>query len=237
VVPEAAAPPPGRSPGRFLRDYVETVLVAVLVVLFGTTFIVQNSVIPSASMEDTLLVGDYILVNKIAFAPEDADLPARWLGMRPIRHADVVVFKFPGDPTTDYIKRVIGLPGDVIEIRDKALYRNGELLDEPQVRHKTGIVIPRSGPDGRRDNFGPVVVPEASLFLMGDNRDYSQDSREFGPVPRSHVTGRALLVFWSKRQPPGALTLQGTDRLRRFARSLLTFHEDMRWRRLLTVIR
>jgi len=231
-----ANPPQGRSPGRFLRDYLETVLVAVLVVLFGTTFVVQNSVIPSASMEDTLLVGDYILVNRIAFAPEDAGAPARWLGMRPIQHADVVVFKFPGDPATDYIKRVIGLPGDVIEVKDKALYRNGELLDEPQVRHKTGIIIPRSAPDGKRDNFGPFVVPEGDLFLMGDNRDYSQDSREFGPVPRSHVTGRALVVFWSKRQGPGAQALRGTNRVRRFMRSLLTFHEDMRWRRLMKVI-
>jgi signal peptidase I len=138
------------------------VLVAVMVVLFTTTFAVQNSVIPTASMEDTLLIGDYLLVNKVVLAPADAAAPTRWLGQRPLRHGDVVVFKFPNNPAVDYVKRVIGLPGDVLELRDKQLFRNGEAPDEPYKRHKTGITYPRGTPgqDGTRDNLAPVTVPE-----------------------------------------------------------------------------
>jgi signal peptidase I len=229
-------PPPRRSLRRAVRDYFETVLVAILIVLFATTFIVQNSVIPSASMEDTLLVGDYILVNRIAFAPEDARAPAGWLGMREVRHADIVVFKYPDDPETDYIKRVIGLPGDVIEVRDKLLLRGGVVVREPWAVHRSGIVHPRESRDGARDNFGPVRVPPGMLFVMGDNRDYSRDSREFGFVPRSNVTGRALLVFWSRSSAPGAFRRRGPA-LGRMLASLRSFHRDVRWGRILTVVR
>lgn len=234
--PVEAPAPRGRGPLRMLRDYAETLMVAILVVLFATTFIMQNSVIPSASMEDTLLVGDYIIVNRVIFAPEDAPAPARWLGMRPLRHGDVVVFKHPADPATDYIKRVVGLPGDRIEVRDKAAYRNGRELSEPYAVHRTGIVYPRGSADGARDNFGPVTVPEGMLFVMGDNRDYSRDSREFGYVPRDLVTGRAFVIFWSKTEPPGAFERRRPS-LRRSLASLRTLHRDVRWNRLLTIVR
>lgn len=225
-----------RSPGRFLRDQVETVLVASLVVLFATTFVVQNSVIPSASMEDTLLIGDYVLVNKVIFAPADRSDPASWLAMRPLRHGDIVVFKFPSDPRTDYVKRIVGLAGDTIEVRDKVVWRNGSPLKEPWVVHRTGVVHPRGSSDGPRDNFGPVSVPDGMLFVMGDNRDYSRDSREFGFVPAELVTGRALVVFWSKTQRPGAFARHRGD-WRSGLASLRSFHRDVRWGRLLTVIR
>lgn len=235
-VPAVPLPPePVVRPRRpDLRDHVETLLVAILVVLFTTTFIVQNSVIPTASMEDTLLIGDYLLVNKVIFSPADAAAPAAWLGERPIRHGDIVIFKYPHDPTIDYIKRVIGLPGDVIEVRDKKVLRNGLPLTEPKVRLKTSIVYPRGSLDGSRDNFGPVKVPEDSLFVMGDNRDWSADSREWGFVPRSHVDGRALMIFWSRDQRGGAWQLRGTERLRRVARAFTTFYRDTRWDRLFT---
>lgn len=229
-------PPPARSLARAVRDYFETVIVAILIVVFTTTFAVQNSVIPSASMEDTLLVGDYILVNKIAFAPVDSDAPFALVGMREVRRGDIVVFKYPDEPETDYIKRVVGVPGDVIEVRDKVLLRGGVKVDEAWVVHRTGIVMPRDSPDGARDNFGPVRVPEGLLFVMGDNRDYSRDSREFGFVPRSHVTGRAFIVFWSKSSPPGAYRKRGPA-WGRMLTSIRTFHRDVRWERLFTIIR
>ena len=235
--PASSAPIPATAPRRaYVRDYLETLLVAVLVVLFTTTFVAQNSVIPTPSMEDTLLIGDYLLVNKVAFAPTDGEGPAEWLGQRAIRHRDVVVFKFPTDPTTDYIKRVVGLPGDVIEVRDKQVLRNGAPIDEPYKRHKTAIVYPRGSPDGTRDNFGPVTVPAGELFVMGDNRDYSADSREGFFVPRSHVKGRAFVIFWSRAQRPGSWQIHGLAKLRRFARAFTTFYRDTRWHRMGTMV-
>jgi signal peptidase I len=234
LAPEGLAP---RSTRRaYLRDYTETLLVAVLVVLFMTTFVTQNSVIPTPSMEDTLLIGDYLLVNKLAFAPTDAASPTPWLAQRAIRHGDVVVFKFPSDPRTDYIKRVIGLEGDRIEVRDKNVLVNGLLIDEPYKRLKTAIVYPRGTPDGARDNFGPVVVPPDSLFVMGDNRDYSSDSREWSVVPRSHVKGHAFVIFWSRTQRPGSWQIHGLAKLKRFARAFTTFYRDTRWHRLGTIV-
>jgi signal peptidase I len=228
------APRDDRSLGAQVRDGLETLLVAVLVVLFVSTFAVQNSVIPTASMEETLLVGDHVLVNRVVFAPEDALAPAGWLAQRAVRHGDVVVFKFPTDPGTDYIKRVVGLPGDVVEIRDKQVWRNGEPIVEPYAVHATGIVEPRAPGKrgGQRDNFGPLTVPEAAYFVLGDNRDYSADSREWGCVPRSHVTGRALLVLWSREQRPGTWRSGPAARVAAFLRTLRDFPRDTRWSRV-----
>jgi signal peptidase I len=207
-------------------------------VLFVTTFGVQNSVIPTASMEDTLLIGDYLLVNKVAFSPADARRPAAWLGQRPLRRGDVVVFKYPPDPRTDYIKRVVGLPGDVVEIRDKRLLVNGVELEEPHAFHKTGIIQHLGSPGLRsnRDNFGPVQVPVDSILALGDNRDYSADSREWGCVPRDHVTGRAFVIFWSRHQRPGAWQARGWTRLRGLLDALRRFPVDTRWSRIGTVV-
>lgn len=230
-----AGEPPRR---RYVREYLETLLVAVLIVLFGTTFIVQNSVIPSASMEPTLLIGDYLLVDRVVFAPADAGRPAPWLAQREIRHGDVVVFRYPPDPRIDYIKRVVGLPGDVVEIRDKQVYRNGVAIDEPYKLHATGIVYPRTAPGSRgtRDNFGPLVVPEGEYFVMGDNRDYSADSREWRFVPRSHVTGRALVVFWSREMRPGAWERRDDPGWRRLWEALRDFPSTTRWERIGEVV-
>lgn len=234
---EAEGEPNEPPPRSRVREVVETFLVAIFVVLFATTFVVQNSVIPTASMEDTLLIGDYLLVNKLVFAPADANDPMPWLAQRPIRRGDVVVFKFPNDPTIDYIKRVVGLPGDVVEIRAKRVLIDGAPLDEPYKRHKTGLVYPRGpGPEGTRDNFGPVTVPEGSLFVMGDNRDYSADSREWRFVPRDHVMGRAFVVFWSREQRPGTWHARGTARVEQVLQGLKTFYRDTRWSRIGTVI-
>jgi signal peptidase I len=224
---------------RHLREYSETILVAVLIVLFGTTFIVQNSVIPSASMEDTLLIGDYLFVNKVVLAAVDAGAPTRWLAQRPIRRGDVIVFRFPPDPTVDYIKRVVGLPGDAIEIRDKQLFINGRAVDEPYKVHGTSVVYPRSaaGSRGVRDNFGPVSVPEDHYFVLGDNRDYSADSREWRFVPRSHVTGKAVVVFWSREMRPGEWQRRSRPSGGRILEALREFPARTRWERIGRVVR
>lgn len=236
---EPVSSPAPRSGGLRLRERLETLLVAIVIVLFVTTFCVQNSVIPSGSMEDTLLIGDYLLVNRVQLAAVDADAPVGWLGQRPVRRGDVVVFKFPSEPSVDYIKRVIGLPGDLIEIRDKQVFRNGEPVAEPYKRHKTGLTFPasRPGPDGRRDNVAPTLIPPGQVFVLGDNRDYSGDSREWGLVPRSHVTGRAVVVFWSREQRLGAQHLRGMARLHRFLQAFKTLFRDTRWGRIGHVIR
>jgi signal peptidase I len=234
-VPEPPPPEPvptSRNVRRgVVRDYAETLLVAVLVVLFLTTFGMQNSVIPTPSMEDTLLVGDYLFVNKIVFAPVDAAAPTPWLAQRPIERGDIVVFKFPKDPGIDYIKRVMGLPGDVMEMRKKQVIRNGEVLVEPQKRNKTAVF------EAARDDFAPITVPEGSLFVMGDNRDFSADSRDWGFVPRENVEGRAFVVFWSRAQRPGAWQLHGVARFKRFGQAVATFYRDTRWRRMFTLVR
>ena len=233
----AASDAPGaRAPWRRARDHAETVLVAILVTVFATTFGVQNSVIPSASMEDTLLIGDHVLVDRIAFAPSDSDAPRAWLAQRPVLRGDVIVFKYPGDPGTDYIKRVIGMPGDIIEVRNKAVWRNGQALVEPHAVHRTGIVHARGEPDGPRDNAGPITVPPGEYFVMGDNRDYSRDSREFGTIPRHLITGRAVAVLFSRAQRPGAFRGRAPS-LRQMADGVRTFHRDVRWERILLPVR
>jgi signal peptidase I len=235
-VPEPP-PPPRTARRRYVREYLETVLVAVLVVLFTATFVTQNSVIPTASMEDTLLVGDYLLVNRIAFAPVDAGAPCAWAAQEEIGRGDVIVFKFPRDPSTNYVKRVIGLPGEVVEIRDKRVRVDGSWLMEIYKEHKTGLIHPRGSADGGRDNFGPVTVPEGSYLVLGDNRDYSADSREWGFVPRENVTGRAFVVFWSRQQAPGAWQVTGAGRLRRFVTGIGRFYSETRWDRIPTLVK
>jgi signal peptidase I len=234
---ETAAMPP--KPRRYVREYLETILVAILIVLFGTTFIVQNSVIPSASMEQTLLIGDYLLVDRIVFAPADAEAPAAWLGQRELRHGDVIVFQYPPDPSLDYIKRVVGLPGDTIEIRDKQVFRNRSAISEDYKVHAHGAILEApdsSSPWGGRDNFGPVTVPEGHYFVMGDNRDYSADSREWRFVPRSHVTGRALVVFWSRDMRAGEWERRSRTRITNIFQSLKDFPRLTRWERIGRVV-
>lgn len=193
-------------PRSTLRDYGEVVLVAVIFALFVRTFLVQAFVVPTPSMENTVLVGDHLVVNKFIFARH------RWsqfLPYRDIARGDVFVFKFPEDPQRDFIKRVIALPGDILEIRDKRVFVDGSLVPEPLAIHSDGRVWPndRDLPDGlrRRDQLPPMRLPSELFFAMGDNRDSSYDSRFWGPVPQGNVKGRALFVYWSfAPAPPGS---------------------------------
>lgn len=191
-----------RRPFSPLREYAEVVLVAVVFALFVRTFLVQAFVVPTPSMENTVLVGDHLVVNKFIFAPH---LWGKFLPYRELRRGDVFVFKFPEDPRRDFIKRAVALPGDVLEIRDKVIFVNGEKQPDPRAIHAESRIWPddRELPEAlrRRDQFAPTRISAGSSFALGDNRDSSYDSRFWGAVPSSHVKGRALFIYWSVGPP------------------------------------
>jgi len=146
-------------------------------------------------MENTLLVGDYLVANKFLYGLRIPWSGKRVLPIREPKRGDVVIFKYPPDPSQDFIKRLVGMPGDVIEIRDKKVYVNGELYKEPKEIHTDPNILPASA--GPRDQFGPVTVPEGSYFMMGDNRDESYDSRFWGFVKKEDILGIAMVKYWS----------------------------------------
>jgi signal peptidase I len=181
------------------REYFESIVIAVILALFIRTFVVQAFKIPTGSMENNLLVGDHLLVNKFVFGPTASSLERGLLPVAPIRRGDVVVFKYPLEPDRDFIKRVIGLPGETLELRNKKIYIDDRPLDEPYVHFLTppsdhGQEVITSD---LRENYGPVTIPQDRYFVMGDNRDNSQDSRWWGYLPRDLVKGKALMVYWS----------------------------------------
>jgi signal peptidase I len=181
------------------REYLESVVVAVILALFIRTFVVQAFKIPTGSMETNLLVGDHLLVNKVVYSPSLGGLENAVLPKKPIRRGHVIVFKFPQNPPQDFIKRVIGLPGETVEIRNKVVYIDGKPLEEPYVRFEQPPLAPNDPEYGRSggDSYGPEVVPAGHLWVLGDNRDNSKDSRYWGFLPIDQVKGRALLVYWS----------------------------------------
>src|SRR6266550_933482 len=188
------------------REYFESLVIAVVLALFIRTFVVQAFKIPTGSMEQNLLIGDHLLVNKFVFGPTRSPLERAVLPIAEIRRRDVIVFKFPKDPSRDFIKRVIGLPGDTVELRSKRVFINGKQLDEPYVYYlEDPPPIPQEmAPSGDlqgngdpRVQYGPVTVPAGQYFMMGDNRDNSEDSRYWGFMPRENVKGRGLVIYWS----------------------------------------
>lgn len=194
---------------KLIKEYAEAIIIALFLALFIRTFVVQAFKIPSGSMLNTLLIGDQLLVEKYAY---DVKLPyvnLVLMHMSDPQRGDIIVFEFPNRQETehygkDFIKRVIGVPGDTIEMRDKVVYRNGQPLDEPYTRHAFAQIIPN--PVGAtycgrspvcRDNFPAITVPEGKYFVMGDNRDESYDSRFWGLVNRSDIRGKAWVIYWS----------------------------------------
>ena len=184
-----------------LREYFESIVIAVILALFIRTFVVQAFKIPTGSMENNLLIGDHLLVNKFVFGPTAAGLERALLPIGTIHRRDVIVFKYPEEPDRDFIKRVIGLPGDTVELRQKKVYINGQPLDEPYVHF---LEPPGSGGEFRevtsfdvRERYGPVTVPADQYFMMGDNRDNSADSRYWGFLRRDYIKGKALVIYWS----------------------------------------
>jgi signal peptidase I len=187
-----------------VREYFESIVVAVILALFVRTFVVQAFKIPTGSMEPNLLVGDHLLVNKFVFAPATSGIERMILPMREIRRGDVVVFKFPEEPERDFIKRVIGLPGDTIEVRNRQVLINGSPIEEPYAHYLFPVGDDEAGGFDVRARYGPVTVPADHYFMMGDNRDNSQDSRYWGFLPAHYVKGRALMIYWSFEPQEGA---------------------------------
>ena len=185
------------------REYFELIAETAVFVFFVMTFVVQAFQIPTGSMEPTLLVGDFLLVNKLAYTRPILPLEGAILPRKPIKRGDIVVFKYPKDLTKDFVKRVIALEGQKVEVKDKQVYIDDKPLDEPYKVHIDSHVNSKADfynyDEIIRDNYGPVTVPPGNLFVMGDNRDRSADSRTDGgwQVPVEKVKGRAMRVWWS----------------------------------------
>ncbi|MCK5545172.1 MAG: signal peptidase I [Desulfobulbaceae bacterium] len=178
-----------------LRESIEAIFIALIVALFIRTFVVQAFKIPSGSMIPTLLIGDHILVNKFIYGIKNPITRNTLISIGEPERNDVIVFKYPVNPKQDFIKRVIGVAGDRIEILDKHVYVNGKLFEVKNAIHLDSKII--SGDLQPRDNLGPIIVPENSLFVMGDNRDNSHDSRFWKFVDMDAVKGKAFIMYWS----------------------------------------
>jgi signal peptidase I len=238
------------------RNSIAEWAVTILLLLFGTTTLVQAFVIPSGSMEDTLLIGDHLLVDKLAYAPAGS-FSKYILPYEEPKHGDIIVFRFPVDISQTFVKRVIGVPGDRLKMVNRVVYRNGVALNEPYVYHKFPY-------DASRDNFpgeptlfaeglqaqlqqdmlqnhvvnGQIVVPPNSYFAMGDNRDNSLDSRYWGFVPRDNIIGKPLVIYWSYQANSEDLTGSSvTSLLTHFVDLGEHFFTRTRWERTFRVIR
>ncbi|MDL1969091.1 MAG: signal peptidase I [Deltaproteobacteria bacterium] len=185
-----SSPPKSR-----LRENTEALVIAILLALFIRAFIVQAFKIPSGSMKQTLQIGDHILANKFIYGVKLPYFGTTIIPYKKPQRGDIVIFKFPQDPKKDFIKRTIGIPGDVIEIRNKEVYVNKKRQEQHYAVYTDLHIIPKSMQP--RDNFGPITVPENSLFVMGDNRDHSYDSRFWGFVDLKDVKGKAFIIYWS----------------------------------------
>src|SRR5438094_3571454 len=222
-----------------LREYYEALLIAIIFVNFARIFVFQAFKIPTGSMEDNLKVGDHIIVNKFIYGP----VPQPWLKVFPLRdiqRKDIIVFRYPLQPETDYVKRVIGLPGDTLMVRDKNVYINGKKLDEPYTIHEDPVVYPAQQPLPEpyrsRDQYGPYTVPEGHYFAMGDNRDRSSDSRFWGTVPRSMIKGRAFMVYWSYRGTPSPPDSSPKERAKELLGVVVHFFTKTRWDRRFFIV-
>src|SRR5256712_274979 len=224
-----------------LREYFESIVIAGILALFIRTFVVQAFKIPTGSMENNLLIGDHLLVNKFIFGPTEWRLERILLPVKPVKREDIIVFKYPEEPDRDFIKRVIGLPGETVEVREKKVYINGKALDEPYAHYLEPVATPSEFHEVTsleiRDRYGPVTVPPNHYFVMGDNRDNSQDSRYWGFLPREYIKGKALILYWSYEaeredyQEDGAgATLKGLGSV------FVHFFTRTRWDRMLRQI-
>jgi signal peptidase I len=233
------AEPSVRFKKSVFREYLESIVVAVILALFVRTFALQAFKIPTGSMEPNLLIGDHLLVNKLVYSPSFGPLESALLGKRAIERGHVVVFKFPEDPTRDFIKRVIGLPGENVEIRNKQVFIDGKPIDEPYAHFIDVPLRPddpeyASGGDGIRDRWGPQTVPAGQLLVLGANRDNSRDSRFWGFLPVDQVKGRALLVYWSYEATREEYHRTG---IVEWVRDTLSAFGRTRWKRFFHVIR
>lgn len=183
------------------REYYEALLIAIIFVNFARIFVFQAFKIPTGSMEDNLKIGDHIIVNKFIYGPEGDGPLARLFPLRDVNRGDIVVFRYPLQPDTDFVKRVVGMPGESVTIRDKTVYIDGNALDEPYVVHDDPQIYPDQPalpePFRSRDHFGPFEIPPGQYFVLGDNRDNSNDSRFIGFIERRKIVGKAVAVAFS----------------------------------------
>jgi len=250
TVEETSGSPSKASKGDIPRGVIAEWTVTIILLLFGMTTLVQAFVIPTGSMEDTLLIGDHLLVDKLAYAPS-GPVSKHLLPYENIRRGDIIVFRYPVDIRQTFVKRVIGIPGDHLRVVNKQVYLNGKPLNEPYKYHKTPYI------DSYRDNFpgepnvalmepgqqmlernvvnGEVVVPPDNYFAMGDNRDSSLDSRYWGFVPRGNIIGKPLIIYWSYDAPTSALSnpMISLDHLLDLVQN---FFVKTRWRRTFRLI-
>lgn len=217
-----------------LREYAEAILVAFVLAFFIRTFVIQAFKIPSGSMEQNLLIGDHILVNKMVFVPITRSYEKYIMPMRNIKRGDVIVFKYPMNPSIDYIKRIIALENETIEIRHKQVLIDGKPLEEPYKFHfDSGMESPM------RDNMPPKKVPPGTYFAMGDNRDNSQDSRYWGFLPRDHIKGRAFVIYWSEKADRSEYSLNKSffENIKDILNTLIHFFSKTRWDRTFKLIK
>ena len=251
--PAAASPATTVEKPEPPRGTIAEWTITILLLLFGTTTLVQAFVIPTGSMEDTLLIGDHLLVDKLAYAP-GGSFSKYILPYENPRDGDIIVFRYPVDISQTFVKRVVGVPGDHIKIIDQQVYRNGKKLNEPYTVHKNPY------PDSFRDNFpnsepnlmlldrardmlasnvvnGEVVVPPDSFFAMGDNRDNSLDSRYWGFVPRGNIIGKPLIIYWSYNASTESLASSSVNNLLTHFLDLAEhFFTKTRWERTFRLI-
>jgi signal peptidase I len=254
VAVEVEDPPVEEKKGETKAEFIQSMSLVLAVGLFIITFCLQAFEIPSSSMENTLLIGDHVFVDRDTMGPQ-----SRWMPLIPYHHVhdqDIVVFLHPAEPGLYVVKRIIGEPGDRIHLKDGVVYRNGKKLDEP-------YVVRNGSYNPYRDNFpafpagdansvtpewhlmmnnhidkGELVVPPNSYFAMGDNRDVSYDSRYWGFIPRENIIGRPMFIYWSFETPPGQyLKTSIGDRVAFMGRVVIHFFDLTRWRRMLHMVR
>lgn len=218
------------------REYFEAILIAAIFLRFTNVFVVQTFYIPSGSMEDTLLIGDHLFVNRFVYGPAATELERKLLPLRPVQRGDIVIFRSNRDLGMDLVKRAIGAPGDTVQVDNGELFVNGkDVADESYAIHKRRGRADDYPIDPRRDWFGPITVPPKRFFFMGDNRDDSLDSRFWSvpTLPAHLVKGRALFIYWSNgNQPP-----EGTNAVVGLVRTALGFFTNTRWERSFRLIR
>ena len=244
------------KPRETMVEFLASLAGVLVTGLFIITFVLQAFAIPSSSMEDTLLIGDHLFVNREQFAN-----PTRWMGplmpYRDLHRDEIAVFMSPEQPGLFLVKRIIGIPGDRIHLRDDVVYRNGVKLDEPYIRHKREHspytdnfpAVPPSEMYGVRNEKwaeempshivgDDIVVPPNSYFAMGDNREVSYDSRFWGFIPRANLIGRPMFIYWSFVTPSDEYEMNSIgDRLQFMAHTIIHFFDETRWNRTLKVVR
>jgi signal peptidase I len=223
-------------------ENVKSLLIAIVLAVIIKTSIVEAYKIPSASMEDTLLVGDFLIANKFSYGAWVPLVNWRLPALKNPKPGDVVIFKWPGDRVTNYIKRCVAVEGQTVEVKDKVLYVDGKKFPLPEhMKPSDRPIEPRPGPNqNSRDNWGPYVVPKDYYFMMGDNRDHSYDSRFWGPVHKDLILGQALFIHWSWEPDVNSPEVSIADPLsvpRLFLYNIVHFYQRVRWGRLFNIVR